>query len=88
MDKKIRIDITISINTYLAIQKKRDFNVSGFCDEALKKALDVKAFDIPKEEQDVDDVIIQKQTELTLLEKRKEEMKKGREKEAKRWREI
>ena len=88
MNKKIRIDITIGLSTYIAIQRKKDFNVSGFCDEALKKALDVKAFDIPKEEVDIDDVIIQRQAELTILEKRKNELADARIKEAKKWRKL
>jgi hypothetical protein len=83
--KKVKMNITVGINTYMALKRSNGFNVSNFCDEALRKALDVKDIDLSLEESDIDDVIVQKQSELVLLEERKKELVSEREKEVARW---
>jgi len=72
----------------LALKSKPEFNVSKFCNEALKKALDIKDTDIPKEEKELDIRIAEQRIKLQMLESKKDELSETRKKEENRWKEA
>jgi len=77
---------TIAIDTEvdLAIRNKPDFNVSQFCNEALRQALNIKSPSIPKDEKKIDMDIVEKRIELQMLEQKKKELEEKRKKEKKK----
>lgn len=80
---KIAISITVDPQVYFAIRKDPKFNVSGFCNEQLRRVLNVKELEIPDEEETIKEAISKRSAEMTILETKYNEMKEKRLKEEK-----
>lgn len=85
---KAQRNITLSVEVDLALKSKPDFNVSKFCDEALRKALDIKDINIPKEEKELNISIAEGRIKLQMMEKKLSELADARKKEAEKWSDV
>lgn len=81
---KINMNISVDPEVYFEIKRDTGFNVSGFCNEQLKKALNIKELKIPEEEILLKESISQRQAELTILEQKHAKILKKRSEEEKK----
>lgn len=77
--------ITLDLEILLAVRNKKDFNLSQFCNEALRKALNIKKTDIPEAENELNEKITSIKVELQLLEHKRKELEEKRKKETSRY---
>ena len=83
--KKTNTSITIDYDILVAVRSKKDFNMSQFCNDALRKALDIKKRELPEAESKIVDRLTDLKIETQLLEKKKQELEEAREKEMSRY---
>jgi hypothetical protein len=84
MAKTVRT-ITIDTEVDIAIRRSQGFNVSQFCNESLRTALNVKDIQLSEEEHLLSTDIAEERIKLQMMEKKLEELVCKRKKEAEQW---
>lgn len=85
---KTQRNITIDTEVDIAIRRNKNFNVSEFCNESLKTALNVKEMRFSEEEHLLSTDIAEERIKLQLMEEKLQNIVSERKKEDERWKDF